>query len=82
MSTDPTTLALRWRRELHQFPGTAFDVAPTADYLAQVCTDLGWEVATGIGGTGLVATLRRGTSTRSLGLRADMDGADRRSHRG
>lgn len=86
MSTDPTPPALRWRRELHQIPGTAFDVAPTADYLAQVCTDLGWEVTTGIGGTGLVATLRRGTSTRSLGLRADMDGlpideATRADHR-
>lgn len=74
MSTDPTTLALDWRRELHRIPGTEFDVGQTADFLAQVCTDLGWEVTNGIGGTGLVATLRRGTSTRSIGLRADMDG--------
>lgn len=74
MSTDPTTLALRWRRDLHQIPGTEFDVGETAEFIARVCTDLGWEVTTGIGGTGIVATLRRGTSTRSIGLRADMDG--------
>lgn len=74
MSTDPTTLALDWRRELHRIPGTEFDVGQTADFLAQVCTNLGWEVTKGIGGTGLVATLKRGTSTRSIGLRADMDG--------
>jgi hippurate hydrolase len=33
----------------------------------------GYEVSTGIGGTGVVGQLRRGTSTRTLGLRADMD---------
>ncbi|GAA1856172.1 amidohydrolase [Brevibacterium marinum] len=74
MSTDPATLALRWRRELHQIPGTEFDVGETAEFIARVCTDLGWHVTTGIGGTGIIATLRRGTSTRSIGLRADMDG--------
>lgn len=74
MSTDPKTLARRWRRELHQNPGTGFDVDETADFIARVCSDLGWDVTTGIGGTGLVATLRRGTSPQSIGLRADMDG--------
>lgn len=74
MTEDPTSLALQWRHELHRIPGTEFEVEETAEYLAQVCTDLGWEVAPGIGGTGLVATLTRGTSSRSIALRADMDG--------
>jgi hippurate hydrolase len=33
----------------------------------------GWEVHRGLGGTGVVGTLRAGTSNRRIGLRADMD---------
>ncbi|WP_209326373.1 amidohydrolase [Brevibacterium renqingii] len=74
MSTRHRDRAKQWRQQLHRIPGTGFDVSQTADFLAQTCTDLGWEVVTGIGGTGLVASLRRGTSTLSIALRADMDG--------
>src|SRR5699024_12787285 len=66
--------ATRWRRHLHQIPGTEFDVGETADFVPRTCTDLGWEVTTGIGGSGVVASLTRGTSPRPIALRADMDG--------
>ena len=33
----------------------------------------GYQVWTGIGGTGVVGQLVRGTSSRAIGLRADMD---------
>ena len=74
MTAEHHDLAARWRRHLHQIPGTEFDVAEAADFIARTCTDLGWEVTTGIGGSGLVASLTRGTSSRTIALRADMDG--------
>jgi amidohydrolase len=74
MTAERIAQATRWRRHLHQIPGTEFDVGETADFVARTCTDLGWEVTTGIGGSGVVASLPRGTSPRSIALRADMDG--------
>lgn len=74
MSTDLPTRLRAWRHHLHRHPETAFAEHATAAYLAGVLTDLGYDVATGIGGTGLVASLTRGEGTRAVGLRADMDG--------
>ncbi|WP_443478605.1 M20 aminoacylase family protein [Novosphingobium aerophilum] len=61
------------RRDIHAHPELAYEEHRTAGIVEQVLRGLGFEVATGIGGTGVVGTLRRGTSRRSVGLRADMD---------
>jgi amidohydrolase len=61
------------RRDLHAHPELRFEEHRTAERVASRLRAWGLEVTTGIGGTGLVGTLRRGTSTRSVGLRADMD---------
>ncbi|MBE7939899.1 MULTISPECIES: M20 aminoacylase family protein [Ramlibacter] len=61
------------RRDLHRHPELAFAEHRTADVVARQLAAWGYEVATGLGGTGVVGTLRRGTGTRRLGLRADMD---------
>jgi hippurate hydrolase len=45
----------------------------TADLVARQLRDWGYEVTVGIGGTGVVGQIRRGTSARKIGLRADMD---------
>ncbi|WP_210604161.1 amidohydrolase [Brevibacterium oceani] len=74
MTAEHIDLATQWRRHLHQIPGTEFDVAEAADFVARTSTDLGWEVTTGVGGSGVVASLTRGTSPRTIALRADMDG--------
>lgn len=74
MSTDILNRARTWRRDLHERPGIAFDVDDAGDYVTAVLEELGWQVERGIGGSGLVATLRRGTSERAIGLRSDMDG--------
>lgn len=61
------------RRHLHRHPETAFDVDATAELVADRLAAAGLDVTRGVGGSGVVATLRRGTSSRSIGLRADLD---------
>ena len=63
-----------WRHALHQIPETDFHEHQTAVYIATVCTELGYQVATGIGGTGVVASKTQGSSTKSIGFRAELDG--------
>jgi len=65
--------ATRWRRHLHAHPETAFDEHRTADFVAAKLEEFGIEVHRGLGGTGVVGTLTRGTGTTAVGLRADMD---------
>ena len=72
--TDYHPQMIAWRHALHQIPETDFNEVATAAYVAAVVTDLGYSVLTGIGGTGVVASLTRGTSTRSIGFRAELDG--------
>ena len=61
------------RREIHRFPELAFEEHRTSALVAEKLAQWGYEVHRGLGGTGVVGTLRRGDSTRRLGLRADMD---------
>ncbi len=63
-----------WRKHLHRNPEFGFEERGTADFIVERLREMGVdEVETGIGGTGIVATLRSGTSNKSIGLRADMD---------
>lgn len=61
------------RRDLHQHPELAYEEHRTAGIVAKELRRIGIEVTEGIGGTGVVGTLRRGNSARAIGLRADMD---------
>ena len=63
----------QWRRHLHQHPELSLDERETAAFVCRTLNDLGVPFTAGIGGNGVVATLTRGTSNRSVGLRADMD---------
>lgn len=65
--------AVAWRRALHRIPELAYDEHQTSAFVAEKLKSFGLEVETGLGGTGVVATLKRGTSDRVIGLRADMD---------
>ncbi len=65
--------ATAWRRHLHAHPETAFEEKATADFVATKLKEFGIEVHRGLGGTGVVGTLKRGTSPVAVGLRADMD---------
>ncbi|MDE1570174.1 M20 aminoacylase family protein [Aquabacter sediminis] len=65
--------AVAWRRALHRIPELAYDEHQTSAFVADKLRSFGLEVETGLGGTGVVATLKRGNSDRVIGLRADMD---------
>ncbi len=62
-----------WRRDLHRHPEFGFEEHRTAAFVAETLRGLGLEVAEGVGGTGVVGTLRRGSANRAIALRADMD---------
>ncbi len=61
------------RRDIHRHPELAFNEHRTSELVAQKLRAWGYAVTTGLGGTGVVGQLRRGTSPRAIGLRADMD---------
>lgn len=62
----------RIRRDIHAHPELAYAETRTATLIAEQLHAWGLEVATGIGGTGVVASLR-GEGSAAVGLRADMD---------
>ncbi len=63
----------RWRKQLHQYPETAFEETGTAQLIAEQLQQIGIEVHHGLAKTGIVGVLRNGNSTNSIALRADMD---------
>src|SRR5512146_1114719 len=62
-----------WRRDLHAHPELGFEETRTSDLVATKLAAFGCEVHRGLGKTGVVGTLRQGSSPRTVGLRADMD---------
>ena len=61
------------RRDLHKHPELCFHEARTADVIAKALTDWGIPVHRGLGTTGVVGIVKSGTSSRAVGLRADID---------
>jgi hippurate hydrolase len=63
-----------WRRHIHQNPELGFEEFETADFVAARLTEMGLEIHRGLGGTGVVATIKgNGGDGPAIGLRADMD---------
>ena len=62
-----------WRRDFHAHPELGFQETRTGGRVAALLEAAGIVVTRGVGRTGLVGTLKTGKSTRSIGLRADMD---------
>ncbi|ATF91016.1 Uncharacterized hydrolase YxeP [Cedecea neteri] len=61
------------RRDFHQHPELGFEEFRTSDRIAGLLTEWGYEVHRGLGGTGVVGTLKVGNGGKRLGIRADMD---------
>jgi amidohydrolase len=66
-------LLTEWRRDLHAHPELGLEEHRTSQVVAEKLASWGIEVTRGLAGTGLVGTLKAGTSNRSIGIRADMD---------
>jgi len=64
---------VRLRRDLHAHPELALHEHATAAQVGKLLSQWGYEVTSGVGGTGVVGTLTSGAGERSLALRADMD---------
>jgi amidohydrolase len=62
-----------WRRHLHAHPELSLQESATSAFVQEKLAELGVPFVAGVGGHGVVATLKRGQSDRSVGLRADMD---------
>ena len=61
------------RHDLHMHPELCFAEFRTSKIVAEELGKLGFAVTTGIAGTGVIGTLVKGFSRRSIGIRADMD---------
>lgn len=61
------------RHDLHRHPELGFEEQRTSRIVGERLRELGMEVHEGLGGTGVVGVLDKGTSRRGIGLRADMD---------
>ncbi|NND83941.1 MAG: amidohydrolase [Acidimicrobiia bacterium] len=65
---------VEWRRDIHANPELGMQEFRTAGLVAEHLESLGIEVETGVGGTGVVGTLRGARPGPVVALRADMDG--------
>ena len=61
------------RRDFHQHPELAFEEFRTAGIVAQELNNLGLEVRTGVGKTGVIGILEGGREGLTILIRADMD---------
>jgi hippurate hydrolase len=63
---------IEWRRDFHRNPELGFEEHRTAARIAELLEGWGLSVRSGVGGTGVVATLA-GPGARMIGFRAEMD---------
>ena len=62
-----------WFEHMHRNPELSMQEAETARFIAETLEPWGYEVATGVGEHGVVATLKVGDGDKAIGLRADFD---------
>jgi amidohydrolase len=68
------------RRDIHAHPELCFEEKRTSDLIARALTDWGIPVHRGLGKTGVVGIVKSGTSSRAVGLRADIDALPMTEH--
>ena len=64
---------IEWRHAIHRHPELGFEETQTSAKVSDLLKEWGIETHLGIGGTGIVGVIKRGSSERMIGLRADMD---------
>ena len=68
------------RRDIHAHPEISFQEHRTSQTIAETLSGWGIAVHRGLGGTGLVGTIRKGRGDRAIALRADMDALPMTEH--
>ncbi len=68
------------RRDIHAHPELCFQENRTADVIAKALTDWGIPIHRGLGKTGVVGIVKNGSSSRAVGLRADIDALPMTEH--
>jgi hippurate hydrolase len=68
------------RRDIHAHPELCFQEERTADLIAGALQSWGIPVHRGLGKTGVVGIVRNGSSSRAVGLRADIDALPMSEH--
>lgn len=63
----------QWFEHMHRHPELSMNEEKTAQYIADLVKNWGFEVETGVGKHGIVASLTVGKGKKSIGLRADFD---------
>ena len=64
---------VEWRQEFHMYPELGFEENRTSETVAKLLNEFGLEVQKGIGKTGVIGILKKGSGNKSIGIRADMD---------
>ena len=64
---------VEWRHDLHMHPQISFEEEYAAAKVSSLLKEFGIEVHSGIARTGVVGILKKGNSSKSIGIRADMD---------
>ena len=62
-----------WRQDLHMNPQIGFEEEYASKKVASLLKEFGLEVHKNIAKTGVVGVLKKGSSNKSIGIRADMD---------
>lgn len=62
-----------WRRHFHTYPELSFEEFDTAEFIASQLSEMGYQVETKVGGTGVVGTLKSDLPGKVIAFRADMD---------
>jgi amidohydrolase len=73
ISAEINPQVVTWRRDFHQHPELGNNEIRTAKVIADELRKLGYEVTTGVAGTGVVGVLKGGRSGPVVALRSDMD---------
>ena len=64
---------MEWRQDLHMNPQIGFEEEYASKKVASLLKDFGLEVHKNIAKTGVVGVLKKGSSDKSIGIRADID---------
>ncbi len=72
MAFDMKDKLVEMRRHLHTIPEIAFEEKKTSSYIADILSQIGIEVKTGMAKTGVVGILK-GKGVKTFALRSDMD---------